>query len=161
MEDEIELAIREAARELKSYLNKRRSMQQRREKQDKLATILPEMAEKLTEVTENRELNIDDSLARIMNNVLVEREIEDGTVRLVVENNDDTNADIDLTDIVSVEPRDTNGAQVVEMDGEWFVKWSPTVAAGEKAVLEYSVDDEAEFTVSVDGVEDEKLTVDA
>ena len=161
MEDEIELAIREAARELKSYLNKRRSMQQRREKQDKLATILPEMAEKLTEVTGSEELNIDDSIARIMNNVLVEREREGETVRLVVENNDDTNADVELTDIVSVEPRDTNGAQVVEMDGEWFVKWSPTVAAGERAVLEYSADETAEFTVSVDGVEDEKLTVDA
>ncbi|MBX0303004.1 DNA topoisomerase VI subunit B [Haloarcula salinisoli] len=161
MEDEIELAIREAARELKSYLNKRQSMQQRREKQDKLATILPEMAEKLTEVTESEELNIDDSLARIMNNVLVERVVEDGTVRLVVENNDDTNAELDVTDIVTVEPEDTNGAQVVEMDGEWFVKWSPTVAAGEKAVLEYSVDESADFTVSVDGIEDEKLTVDA
>ncbi|WP_324758976.1 DNA topoisomerase VI subunit B [Haloarcula montana] len=161
MEDEIELAIREAARELKSYLNKRRSMQQRRKKQNKLATILPEMAEKLTEVTGNDELHIDDSLARIMNNVLVEREVEDGTVRLVVENNDDTNADIELTDIVTAEPQDTNGATVVEMDGEWFVKWSPTVAAGDRAVLEYSVTAEAEFTVSVDGIEAEKLTVDA
>jgi DNA topoisomerase-6 subunit B len=161
MEDEIELAIREAARELKSYLNKRRSMQQRREKQNKLATILPEMAEKLTEVTGSDELNIDDSIARIMNNVLVEREREGDTVRLIVENNDDTNADVELTDIVTAEPRDTNGAQVVEMDGEWFVKWAPTVGPGERAVLEYSADEEAEFTVSVDGVEDEKLTVDA
>ncbi|MGB9932525.1 DNA topoisomerase VI subunit B [Haloarcula amylolytica] len=161
MEDEIELAIREAARELKSYLNKRRSMQQRREKQDKLATILPEMAEKLTEVTDNDELHIDDSLARIMNNVLVEREIEDDTVRVRIENNDDTNADVELTDIVTAEPQDTNGATVVEMDGEWFVKWSPTVGAGETAVLEYSVTDEAEFTVSVDGIEEEKLTVNA
>ncbi len=160
MEDEIELAIREAARELKSYLNKRRSMQQRREKQDKLATILPEMAEKLTEVTGSDELDIDDSLARIMNNVLVEREREGETVRLVVENNDDTIADVDVTDIVSVEPRDTNGANVVEMDGEWFVKWSPSVGAGEREVLEYSADESAEFTVSVDGVEEEKLTVD-
>ncbi|WP_254274234.1 DNA topoisomerase VI subunit B [Haloarcula marina] len=161
MEDEIELAIREAARELKSYLNKRRSLQQRRKKQDKLATILPEMAEKLTEVTGNDELHIDDSLARIMNNVLVEREFDGETVRLTVENNDDTNADVDLTDIVTAEPQDTNGATVVEMDGEWFVKWSPTVAAGESATLEYRVTDDAEFTVSVDGVEDEKLTVDA
>ncbi|MDQ2071835.1 DNA topoisomerase VI subunit B [Haloarcula sp. H-GB4] len=161
MEDEIELAIREAARELKSYLNKRRSMQQRREKQDKLATILPEMADKLTEVTDNDELHIDDSLARIMNNVLVEREVEDDTVRVRIENNDDTNADVELTDIVTAEPQVTNGASVVEMDGEWFVKWSPTVAAGETAVLEYSVTDEAEFTVSVDGIEEEKLTVNA
>jgi DNA topoisomerase-6 subunit B len=160
MEDEIELAIREAARELKSYLNKRRSMQQRREKQDKLATILPEMAEKLTEVTGSEELDIDDSLARIMNNVLVEREREGEKVRLVVENNDDTIADVEVTDIVTAEPTDTNGANVVEMDGEWFVKWSPSVGAGEREVLEYSADESAEFTVSVDGVEEEKLTVD-
>jgi DNA topoisomerase-6 subunit B len=161
MESEIELAIREAARDLKSYLNKRRSMQQRREKQNKLATILPEMAEKLTEVTGKDELVIDDSIARIMNNVLVDREVEDGTVRVVVENNSDTNADVDVTDIVSVEPQDTNGAQVVEMDGEWFVKWSETVSSGEEAVLEYSVDGDAEFDLTVDGVEEELLTVNA
>ncbi|SFS06367.1 DNA topoisomerase-6 subunit B [Halomicrobium zhouii] len=161
MESEIELAIREAARDLKSYLNKRRSMQQRREKQNKLATILPEMAEKLTEVTGRDELVIDDSIARIMNNVLVEREVEDGTVKVVVENNSDTNADVDVTDIVSVEPQDTNGAQVVEMDGEWFVKWSETVSSGEEATLEYSVDGDAEFDISVEGVEDELLTVNA
>ena len=161
IESEIELAIREAARELKSYLNKRRSMQKRRKKENKLATILPEMAEKLSQVTENDQLRIDDSMARIMNNVLVEREIEGDTVRVVVENNDDTNADINLTDIVTAEPTDTNGANVVEMDGEWFVKWQTTVAAGEDAVLEYTIDGDAEFDIAVDGVEDEKLTIDA
>ena len=161
IESEIELAIREAARDLKSFLNKRRSMQQRREKQNKLATILPEMAEKLSAVTGNEELDIDDTMARIMNNVLVEREVEGDTVRVVVENNDDTNAEIDLTDIVTAEPVETNGANVVEMDGEWFVKWQTTVAAGDEAVLEYSVEGDAEFDVAVDGVEDEKLTVNA
>ncbi|PSQ03772.1 DNA topoisomerase VI subunit B [Halobacteriales archaeon QS_4_69_31] len=163
LESEIELAIREAARELKSYLKKRRSMQQRREKQDKLATILPEMAEKLSEVTGRDRLNIDDSLARIMNNVLVERERDGESVRLVVENNADTAAEIELTDIVSGgEPTLENGdASVVEMDGEWFVKWSVSVASGDEATLEYGVDGEASFEVSVDGVEDEKLTVDA
>ncbi|MBO4246539.1 DNA topoisomerase VI subunit B [Halomicrobium sp. IBSBa] len=161
IESEIELAIREAARELKSYLNKRRSMQKRRKKENKLATILPEMAEKLATVTGNEQLDIDDSMARIMNNVLVEREVEGDTVRVVVENNDDTNADIDLTDIVTAEPRATNGANVVEMDGEWFVKWQTTVAAGDDAVLEYQLDGDAEFDIAVDGVEDEKLTVNA
>jgi len=161
IESEIELAIREAARDLKSFLNKRRSMQQRREKRNKLATILPEMAEKLTEVTDREPLVIDDSIARIMNNVLVEREVEDGTVRIVVENNSDTNADVEMTDIVTAEPQDTNGAQVVEMDGEWFVKWSETVGSGEELTLEYSVDGEADFDLSVEGVADELLTVNA
>ncbi|MFW5919706.1 MAG: DNA topoisomerase VI subunit B, partial [Halanaeroarchaeum sp.] len=161
IEDEIELAVREAARELKGYLNKRQTMQKRRRKQDRLATLLPAMAEKLASVTGRPELNIDDSLARIMNNVLVDREREDGTVRLIVENNTDVSIDPEITDIVSAEPEDANGATVVELDDEWFVKWSPSIPGGEAATLEYRVPDDAEFDVSVEGVEDEKLTVNA
>jgi len=163
LESEIELAIREAARELKSFLKKRRSMQQRREKQDKLATILPEMATKLSEVTGREQLNIDDSLARIMNNVLIERQRDGDTVRLVVENNSDRAADVEITDIVAGgEPVLANGdASVVEMDGEWFVKWSASVSSGDEAVLEYDVSADAEFEISVDGIEEERITVDA
>jgi DNA topoisomerase-6 subunit B len=159
IEDEIELAIREAARELKSYLNKRRSMQQRREKENKLATILPEMAEKIADVTRQDPLDIDDTMARIMNNVLVERTRENGTVELVVENNDDASADLEITDIVDAEPGGVEEGTVVEMDGEWFVKWSPTVGGGEKACLSYELPGEADCSISVDGIEDEKLTV--
>jgi DNA topoisomerase-6 subunit B len=159
IEKEIELAIREAARELKSFLNKRRSMQQRREKQDKLATILPEMAKKVAAVTGRETLNIDDTIARIMNNVLVDRKRVDGTVELVVENNSDTNADVELTDIVTAEPDGVEDGTVVEMDGEWFVKWTPTVKSGEEARLTYDLPSEADCDVSVDGIEDERLTV--
>jgi DNA topoisomerase-6 subunit B len=170
IEHEIELAVREAARELKSFLNKRRSMQQRREKQDKLATILPEMAEKLAEVTCRPALHIDDTMARIMNNVLVEREREDGQVRLTVENNTDAGAQPEVTDIVTAEP-DLNGTDadgnadggdptVVEMDGEYFLKWSPDVPGGGEATLAYDLDGDAECDLSVEGIEEEKLTVD-
>ncbi|WP_302080039.1 DNA topoisomerase VI subunit B [Salinibaculum rarum] len=159
IEDEIELAIREAARDLKSFLNKRRSMQQRREKENKLATILPEMAEKISRVTGNEPLDIDDTMARIMNNVLVERRRENGSVDVVVENNADTNADIEITDIVTAEPDGVEDGTVVEMDGEWFVKWSPTVGGGETATLSYDLPGDAECSISVEGIEDEKLTV--
>ncbi len=160
IEHEIELAVREAARELKSYLKKRRSMQQRRKKQDKLATILPEMAEKLTSVTEKDPLDIDGTLARIMNDVLVARQRENGTVELIVENNADTNADLEITEIVTAEPNPKDEVQVVEMDGEWFIKWNPTVDSDDEQVLEYEVSDTAECDISVDGIEDEKLTID-
>ncbi len=161
IEDEIELAIREAARELKSFLNKRRSMRQRREKQDKLATILPEMATKLSSVTGREPLDIDSTLGRIMNDVILVREREGETMRLVVENNDDTNAELEITDIVSAEPTGANGANVIEMDGEWFIKWNPTVSSGDEAVLEYTLDADADCDVAVDGLEQEKLTIDA
>jgi DNA topoisomerase-6 subunit B len=165
IESEIELCIREAARELKSYLSKRRSMQQRRKKQDKLATILPEMATKLAAVTGQPDLDIDDTMARIMNNVLVEREREDGSVRLVVENNSDAGTELELTDIVTAEPDPGAGggdadAQVVEMDGEYFLKWEPRVPSGETASLEYDLDEGADCELSVEGIASEKLTVD-
>ncbi|TYL37563.1 DNA topoisomerase VI subunit B [Natronococcus pandeyae] len=164
IEDEIELAIREAARELKSYLNKRRSMEKRRKKQNVLGTILPEMAEKVAEVTGRDEPDIDDAIARIMNNVLVERHTEangDGQgVSLVVENHSSTNESLEVTDIVTSEPRNlSDGATAVEMDGEWFVKWEPEISSEGEAVLEYEVDDDASFDLDVKGVESEKLTV--
>jgi DNA topoisomerase-6 subunit B len=81
----------------------------------------------------------------------------------VVENNSDRSADLELTEIVGgSEPALENGdASVVEMDGEWFVKWSVSVPAGESATLSYDVVGDASFDVSVDGIEDEKLTVNA
>jgi DNA topoisomerase-6 subunit B len=160
IEDEIELAIREAARELKSYLNKRRSLEKRREKQDVIATILPEMAQKVAEVTGRETPAIDDAMARIMNNVLIERTVEDGAVRLTVENHDSASETLDVTEIVSAEPADVSAGTVVEMDGEWFVRWEPTVGSGGSETLEYAVDGDADFELSVEGIESEKLTVD-
>jgi DNA topoisomerase-6 subunit B len=161
IEDEVELALREAARELKSYLNKKRSLEQRRRKQNVIAEILPEMARKVSEVTGREPLNVDDSLARIMNNVLVERRRENGSVQLVVSNHDDTNAALEVTDILSADPGEVTGARVVEMDGEWFVKWTPEVPSGEEAVLEYRVPDDTDFDVTVEGIENERVTIDA
>ncbi|WP_200531731.1 DNA topoisomerase VI subunit B [Halorubrum sp. LN27] len=161
IEDEIELAVREAARELKSFLNKRRSMQQRREKQDVLGRILPEMADKVSEVTGRSRPDIDGALARIMNNVSVEREVTDETVTLVVENHSDVNEQLEITDIVSSEPTDLSDGTVVDMDGEWFVQWKPEVPSGDERELTYAIDGDADFEVSVGGVETEKLTVNA
>ncbi|MFP9192092.1 DNA topoisomerase VI subunit B [Natronosalvus vescus] len=164
IEDEIELAIREAARELKRYLNKRRSMQKRRKKQNVLGKILPEMAEKVAEVTGRNQPDIDDAIARIMNNVLVERRVEENgdqtTVTLAVENHSSTGETLEVTDIVTDEPTGlSDGASVVEMDGEWFISWEADVAGGDEATLEYTVSTDATFDVDVNGVDDEKLTV--
>jgi len=161
IEDEIELALREAARELKSYLNEQRSLEKRRHKQNTLVEILPEMARKLSQVTGRESLDIDDSLARIMNNTLVERSVTDGGVTLTVQNHGSSNVDFELTDIVSEDPGEVDGATVVEMDGEWFVKWSVDVAGGDEERIEYQVSDDAEFDVAIEGVEAEKVTVNA
>ncbi|TQQ81504.1 DNA topoisomerase VI subunit B [Halonotius roseus] len=163
IEDEIELAIREAARELKSYLNKRRSLEKRQQKQSVLSQILPEMADKVAEVTGQERPNIDAAMGRIMNNLCIDREIDDGTVTLHVENYSDRAETPEITEIVSVEPTDVEGegANVVDLDGEWFIQWSPSLSAGEEITLTYTVGSDAEFDITVEGVETEKLTLNA
>jgi hypothetical protein len=117
------------------------------------------MADKVSEVTGRSRPDIDGALARIMNNLSVERELEDGEVRLLVENHSNTAERPEITDIVSIEPTDVSAGSVVDMDGEWFIRWEPEVGAGEEQQLTYTVDDDATFEVSVGGVETEKLTV--
>ena len=161
IEDELRLALQEAGRNLQSHLKKQRSLKKRRRKQDVIADILPEMAEKLSEVTGREPLDVEDSLARIMNNILVERTTEGSTVRLSIHNYGGTNITPDVTEIVTADPGEPDDATVVEMDGEWFLKWSPTVESGGTATLEYETDGDAAFDVSVDGVEAEKITINA
>ncbi|MFT4884570.1 MAG: DNA topoisomerase-6 subunit B [Natronomonas sp.] len=97
----------------------------------------------------------------MMNNVLIERTVNGSAVELTIHNHGDTNVDPEITEIVTADPGDHEDATVVEMDGEWFLKWSPTVSGGEKATLEYDIDGDADFDVSVEGIENERLTINA
>ena len=159
IEDELELALREAARDLKSHLNKRETRRKRRQKQNVIAEILPTMAEKVATITEREPVDVGDALARIMNNVLVEHAHENGTAALTVENHGSTKATPEITAIVSEEPTSLTEGSVVEMDGEYFLTWEPTVDGGGSATLEYEVSGDVETEIQVSGVEETKLTV--
>ena len=161
IEKEIELAVREAARDLKSHLKRRRSLEKRRRKQTVIADILPRMGEKLAAVTGRGEPDVDTTLAQVMNNVLVSRTRKEGTVELTVENNTSAGVELDVTEIVSAEPSGLSAGTPVEMDGEWYLKWAPKVAAGGTATLTYRIGDDASIDVAVDGIGAEKLTVNA
>jgi hypothetical protein len=121
------------------------------------------MADKVAEVTEQERPNIDAAMGRIMNNLTIDREISGDTVTLHVENYSDHAETPEITEIVSAEPSDVDGdgASLVDLDGEWFIQWSPSLSAGEEMTLTYTVDDDAEFDITVDGVETEKLTLNA
>ena len=160
LEHEVEQAIREVARDLKSHLQTQKNLRKRRQKQNVIADILPEMAEKFASVTGSETPDVDDSLAKIMNNVLVDREVDDGSVTLRVRNFSNSNADIELTEMVSAEvDLATDDATVVEMDDEWFVKWDGAVSKGETVTIEYETSDDAEFALDVEDIADEQVTV--
>jgi DNA topoisomerase-6 subunit B len=160
IEDEVELAVREAARDLKSHLKRRQSLNRRRRKREVLSEILPEMADKVAAVTDRERPDVERALARIMNNVGVAHETEGDTATLSVTNHSDRSEDVEVTAILGAEPDDPpDGAGVVEMDGEWFLTWEPTVGAGETVELRYELDAAASVDLQVDGVAPEKLTV--
>jgi len=161
IEKQVELAVREAARGMKSHLNKRRSLEQRREKQSVIADILPKMASKVATVTGRESPLVGESLARIMNNVLVAREANGDCVDLVVENHTDDGVDLELSEVLDHEPQDASAGRVVELDDEWVLKWAETIGSGETASLSYEVDTGAESDLTVDGPEPEKLTIQA
>ncbi len=159
IEHEIELAVRDVARDLKSHLNERRSLEKRREKQTVISDILPKMAEKVASVTEQDEPNVNGSLARIMNNVLVSREVMDGYVEVAVQNYSGSGVSLDVTEIVSSEPDEVSGGTAIDMDGEWFIQWSPEIPSGETVTLSYVVADDSTFDLDITGVPEEKLTI--
>jgi len=83
-------------------------------------------------------------------------------VTLSVENYSERSERPEITEIVSQEPSEIGGdASVVDLDGEWFIQWTPAVSAGEEAELRYSVADDADFEITVEGVDREKLTINA
>jgi DNA topoisomerase-6 subunit B len=160
IEDEIELAVREAARDLKSHLKRRQSLDRRRRKREVLSEILPEMADKVAAVTERERPDVESALARIMNNVGVSHGRENGSATLRVRNHSDRSEDVEITAILGAEPGGVpDGASLVEMDGEWFLSWEPSVGAGETVELAYELDVDASVDLQVDGVPPEKLTV--
>lgn len=71
IEKEIELAVRECARDLKSHLQKQRKLQERRERRNKMGEILPAIGKKLSETVGKPEPNIGASMAEIMGNLYV------------------------------------------------------------------------------------------
>ena len=159
IESEIELAVREAARDLKSHLKRRQSLDKRRRKREELGEILPEMADKLATVTGRDRPDVERALARIMKNVGVARTVDGGTVTVSVRNHSDRGEELSVTEIVGAEPRSLpEDVSVVEMDGEWYLTWEPTIAAGEAAELTYETDPDATFDLQVEGIEPEKLT---
>ena len=126
---------------------------------DVLGRVRPGRGTKLAEMTDREQRTIDGALARIMNNVRIDRRRSGSAVRLTLRNFTDRKVDPMVTEIVDgpVEVEDP-AAEVVEMDGEWFIRWHPTAAAGEAATLEYSAAAAEGIEGTVDGIDPELVT---
>jgi len=84
--DEVRLAIQEAGRRLREYLERKERAIKKKKKEDVLNKILPLLARKLCEVLEEDEIEVDRVVARIMGNLHVEREVleKDGVASVML-----------------------------------------------------------------------------
>lgn len=163
IKDEVERALREAARSLKSHLKQQRSRRKQKEKENVISQILPEMAAKLSNITNEETANIGQSLAGIMNNIFVERTQDSDEVTVKIHNfANSSSRELTITEKLDNTPTDTpNNADIIRTENGYLIKWNVELKAGENKTLTYTVDSTTTATTSVDGVPEEHLTINA
>jgi DNA topoisomerase-6 subunit B len=82
---EVELAIKDVARKLKTYLSKQDILSKRREKEEIIQKILPRIARKVAEILDREPPDITPVVAKIMGNILVQRRVRQNGQGLDVE----------------------------------------------------------------------------
>ena len=159
IEKEVERAVREVARDMKDHIKKAKSRKKRKEKERVVEKLLPQMAEKVAEVVDKETPSTDETMARILNKVTVSAE-EDGdtgktTVR--VENNSKRKQEFEVHAFVDEEIK-VDGANVVDLDGEYDVVWNVSVAKDDETSLSLPVE-YSDIELTVDGAEDGTVEV--
>ena len=142
--DEIELGLKEVGRKLRAYLSRKNALSERKEKEVIIRKVLPKMAQKLAQILERDELDINPVVAKIMGNLMVSRTLsrENGQtfVKLVVANYTDAACKFKLHETVSVEAGSIEpSARVIPLGDGYDHLWKISLKSGEKTTLSYVV----------------------
>ncbi len=145
IKDEIELAVKEVARKLNRYLNKRDSLKKRREKEIIITKVLPKLAKKLAETLDREVPDINPVVAKVMGNLLVNRIVEsDGNggvnVSIRVKNFSSKKQDFKVHDMVPFEIENAvPEPKVISMGSDFDYIWGLSVSPDSSKVVKYSV----------------------
>lgn len=159
IEYEIEQAVRQVARDLKSYLNEQDSLQKRQEKQNVIGTIIPPMTTKFAQALDKPTVDSTQSVGRIMNNVTVfcKKDGNDGTISVANYSNSEQSLTIQL-EIPKYGQKMTDGYESLEVDEGYAYEWTVTVGSGSVTELELTSSVFDEGTVYISNIEEERLT---
>jgi len=145
IETEIERAVREAARELKSHLTEQEKLEERRKKQNVIADLLPEMAEKAAQVSgAERAADVTQSLARIMNSVVVRPDNEELTLENYTNTAESFSIKLHFDEEKPTYP--SNNAERRENGDGWDLVWEGSLDDGESATITWNSDETPEVT---------------
>jgi DNA topoisomerase-6 subunit B len=161
--DEARLALQEAGRRLKEYVDRKNRLQSKKKKEEVLNRILPLLAKKVCEVLEVEPLDVEKVVARIMGNFHVERVVNqrDGfaEVELSVSNYTRSKKSVKIIEMCrgEVEVNEADGANVRE-GTITTVSWNLTLEPDQELKLRYRCKEIVNRKPYVEGVEPEILS---
>lgn len=144
---EIELGLKEVGRKLKRHLSRQSALSERREKEEIIRTILPRISQKLAQILEREEPDLNPVVAKIMGNLMVNRRLSQDNgqtiVTLKVANYGKSIKSFKLHETVTVEASSIQPqAKVIPMGDGYDHLWKITLKPGEKKDLRYIVPSE-------------------
>ncbi len=139
--DEVRLALQEAGRRLKEYLDRKSRQQKKRKKEEMIGKVLPLIAQKVCEILEKEPLEIDRIVARIMGYLHVERVVneKDGVkeVTIRVSNFTRSKRSIKLYEMCSGEVK--AGGAKISGSGYSTIVWDVEVKPEEEVEVSYQL----------------------
>lgn len=124
--EEVRLALQECGRRLKEYIERKKSIQKRKKKEEELLKIIPLLAEKISEVVEKEKVDAEKVIARIMGKVYVSREVQDGKAVVVIHNFSNARRKLRIYEMC-------DGG----INGDRTARWEVEVGPGEVFRIEY------------------------
>jgi DNA topoisomerase-6 subunit B len=162
---EVELALKEAGRKLNRFLKKKGSLKKRKEKEVIINKVLPRMAEKLAETLDREVPDINPVVARVMGNLLVDRQYDDGNTNVSIrtKNFGSKKVEFKLHEMLPFQVEATPSPKVVSMGNDYDYIWKIVLRPGEAFAVNYQLPDPSDVnsireTPIVEGVEEEIVT---
>jgi DNA topoisomerase-6 subunit B len=145
--DEVRLALQEAGRRLKEYIERKERFKKKRGKEEVLNRILPLLAKKVCEVLEKDEVDVSKIVARIIGNVFIERHVEEKDnileVKIRLSNFTKSRKEFKLYEIcsgeVSTDSIEDGLKPKISESRYTTLLWNLNIEAGSTIELKYSV----------------------
>lgn len=161
IEREIDLALKELGRELKSYLSRRERKKQAEDRARAICAIIPEIAAKVSEIVERPPLDTSPIEGRIMRRLVARRRIHEGRVRIELRNYTDRRLDLTVFEISEVGAPDPSIPPDFSTgnEGDFTRAWKCSLEPGASWQVEYT--GTGGGTIDLRGIEDPlKLVID-
>ncbi|MDD1720357.1 MAG: DNA topoisomerase VI subunit B [Methanoregulaceae archaeon] len=140
IEHEIVLALQDLGRELKQYLSRRDRNRQQEDRARAVCAIIPELAQKVSEIVEKPPIDTTPIEGRLMRKLITKKWTRDGRVTIEVSNYSGKECEASVYDISADSAGDASPAPDYssELDGQFTRVWKVTIPPLKVWRAEYS-----------------------